>query len=122
MEKEYKGIRNFSVAVSKRGDDIKFLHKIVEGGTDDSYGIEVAKLAGIPNKVITRAKQELKELEISGKIRLAEAIEKSHDDQYSFAAVNEQNAIARLRAADINTLSPMDALMFLKELKETLDS
>ena len=121
MEKDYKGVRNFSVAVSKRGDDIKFLHKIVPGGTDDSYGIEVAKLAGLPNKVIERAKEELKDLEVSGKVRLAEAIERSRDEQFSFTAVNEQNAIARLRAADINTMSPMDALMFVKELKDSLD-
>lgn len=120
MEREYEGIRNFSIAVSKRGDDIKFLHKIVEGGTDDSYGIEVAKLAGLPQKVISRAKEELKELEVSGKVKLAEAIEKSADSQFSFAAVNEQNAIARLRAADINSMSPLDALMFVKELKDTL--
>ncbi|MBD5129839.1 MAG: DNA mismatch repair protein MutS [Ruminococcaceae bacterium] len=120
MEKDYKGVKNFSVAVSKRGDDIKFLHKIVAGGTDDSYGIEVAKLAGLPNKVIQRAKEELKDLEVSGKVRLAEAIERSRDEQFSFAAVNEQNAVARLRAADINTMSPMDALMFVKELKESL--
>ena len=120
MEKEYEGVRNFSVAVSKRGDDLRFLHKIVEGGTDDSYGIEVAKLAGLPQKVISRTKEELKELEVSGKVKLAEAIERSADKQFSFTAVNEQNAIARLRAADINSMSPMDALMFVKELKDTL--
>ncbi|MDE6030453.1 MAG: DNA mismatch repair protein MutS, partial [Oscillospiraceae bacterium] len=120
MERDYEGVRNFSVAVSKRGDDLKFMHKIVEGGTDDSYGIEVAKLAGLPQKVIARAKEELKELEIGGKVKLAEAIERSADKQFSFTAVNEQNAIARLRAADINSMSPMDALMFVKELKDTL--
>ncbi len=120
MEKEFKGIRNFSVAVSKRGDDIRFLHKIVEGGTDDSYGIEVAKLAGLPQKVINTAKQELKGLEAMGKIKLAETLEKTAENQVSFTAINEQNAIARLRAADINSMSPMDALMFVKELKDTL--
>ena len=120
MEKECEGVRNFSVAVSKRGDDIRFLHKIVEGGTDDSYGIEVAKLAGLPNKVIARAKEELKELEVSGKVKLAQTLESTAESQLSFSAVNEQNAIARLRAADINSMSPLDALMFVKELKETL--
>ena len=120
MEKEYDGIRNFSVAVSKRGDDIKFLHKIVEGGTDDSYGIEVAKLAGLPNKVISRAKEELKGLEVLGKTKLAETLESTADNQISFAAINEQNAIARLRSADINSMSPMDALLFVKDLKDTL--
>lgn len=120
MEKEQRGVRNFSVAVTKRGDDIKFLHKIVEGGTDDSYGIEVAKLAGLPNKVVKRAKEELKELEISGKVRMAEAIEKSRDNQFSLSAVEEQNAVARLRAADLNSMTPLDAMMMIKELKETL--
>ncbi len=120
MEKEYDGIRNFSVAVSKRGDDIKFLHKIVEGGTDDSYGIEVAKLAGLPQKVINRAKQELKGLEVLGKTKLAETLEKTADNQFSFTAINEQNAIARLRGADINSMSPMDALLFVKDLKDSL--
>ena len=120
MEKETEGIKNFSVAVTKRGDDIKFLHKIIPGGTDDSYGIQVAKLAGIPNKVIDRAKEVLKDLEVSGKIRLAEALEKNKTDQMSFAAVEEQNAIARIRSVDLNSMSPMDALMFVKELKDSL--
>lgn len=121
LENELSGVRNFSVAVSRRGDDIKFLHKIIKGGTDDSYGIEVAKLAGLPNSVIKRAKEELKDLEIGGKVRLAQALESSRDRQFSFAAVNEQNALARLRSVDINLLSPMDALMLIKELKEALD-
>ncbi len=120
MEKEFEGIRNFSVAVSKRGDDIKFLHKIVEGGTDDSYGIEVAKLAGLPQKVINSAKEELKGLEVMGKMKLTETLESTSENQFSFTAINEQNAIARLRAADINSMSPMDALLFVKELKDTL--
>ena len=120
MEREYEGIRNFSVAVQKRGDDIKFLHKIIEGGTDDSYGIEVAKLAGLPQKVITRAKEELKDMDVVGKVQLAETLERTADTQFSFTAVNEQNAVARLRAVDINTLSPMDALMFVRDLKDSL--
>ena len=120
MEKEYEGIRNFSIAVTKRGDDIKFLHKIVEGGTDDSYGIEVAKLAGVPQKVISRAKEELKGLEVLGKTKLAQTLESTAQNQVSFSAINEQNAIARLRAADINSMSPMDALLFVKELKDSL--
>lgn len=120
MEKEYEGIRNFSVAAVKRGDELKFLHKICEGGTDDSYGIEVAKLAGLPQKVINRAREELKELEVMGRQKLSETLEKTADHQFSFTAINEQNAIAKLRAADINTMSPMDALMFIKDIKETL--
>ena len=120
MEKEYEGIRNFSVAAVKRGDELRFLHKICEGGTDDSYGIEVAKLAGLPQKVINRAKEELKELEVMGRQKLTDTLEKTAEHQFSFSAINEQNAIAKLRAADINTMSPMDALMFIKDIKETL--
>ena len=120
MEKEYEGIRNFSVAAVKRGDELKFLHKICEGGTDDSYGIEVAKLAGLPQKVINRAKEELKELEVMGRAKLSDTLEKTADHQFSFNAINEQNAIAKLRAADINTMSPMDALMFIRDIKDTL--
>ena len=120
MEKTCEGVRNFSVAVSRRGEDIKFLHKIVEGGTDDSYGIEVAKLAGLPQKVLARAREELKELESGSREKLAQVIESAAPSQFSFAAVNEQNAIARLRACDIDSMSPIDALMFVKSLKDTL--
>ena len=120
MDRDVEGVKNYNIAVKKRGEDITFLRRIVAGPADDSYGIEVAKLAGLPQKVIERAKTELKDLEVSGKIKLAQVIESSADSQFSFAAVNEQNAIARLRAADINSMSPLDALMFVKELKDTL--
>ena len=81
---------------------------------------EVAKLAGLPQKVINRAKEELKELEVMGRQKLTDTLEKTAEHQFSFSAINEQNAIAKLRAADINTMSPMDALMFIKDIKETL--
>ena len=70
--------------------------------------------------MINRAKEELVELEKLGRTKLSETIEKAADHQFSFTAINEQNAIAKLRAADINTMSPMDALMFLKDIKDTL--
>lgn len=60
-------MRNFSVAVKRQGDSIKFLRKIVPGGVDESYGIEVAKLAGLPNKIINRAKELLEQLEAENK-------------------------------------------------------
>lgn len=67
LEKELDGVRNFSVAVKRQGDSIKFLRKIVPGGVDESYGIEVAKLAGLPNKIINRAKELLEQLEAENK-------------------------------------------------------
>ena len=63
LEEMVKGVKNYNIAVKKRGDDITFLRKIVRGGADDSYGLEVAKLAGIPNAVIKRAKAVLADLE-----------------------------------------------------------
>lgn len=66
MENELSGVKNYNIAVKKRGDDITFLRRIVRGGADDSYGIEVAKLSGIPEEVIKRAKQVLKKTEEEG--------------------------------------------------------
>lgn len=63
MEDEKDGIKNYNIAVKKRGDDITFLRRIVRGPADDSYGIEVAKLAGVPDGVVNRAKEILRETE-----------------------------------------------------------
>ena len=67
MEALLDGVKNYNIAVKKRGDDITFLRRIVPGGADDSYGIEVAKLAGLPDSIIKRAKKILKELENNSK-------------------------------------------------------
>ncbi len=76
LEKDHTGVKNYNVAVQEWKDEIVFLHKIVPGGTDDSYGIYVAKLAGIPQEVIQRAKQILSRLELSGKLH--DKIRKEH--------------------------------------------
>ena len=76
LEELVDGVKNYNIAVKKRGDDITFLRKIVRGGADDSYGIEVAKLAGVPNAVIKRAKAVLADLEATmPKIELREVAE-----------------------------------------------
>lgn len=69
LEDNLDGVKNYNIAVKKRGDDITFLRRIVRGAADDSYGVEVAKLAGLPASVINRAKLVLKELEC-GKMTL----------------------------------------------------
>lgn len=121
MEKELSGVRNFSVAVSKKGDSISFLHKIVEGGVDDSYGIEVAKLAGIPKKVIDRAKSELKSLEVTSLKTLNSTLEADKQrDQFDFSALAEENVINKIKNLEINSLNGENAVDFLKELKEML--
>jgi DNA mismatch repair protein MutS len=122
MEEEFEGIVNYNIAAKKRGDNITFLRKIVRGSTDDSYGIEVAKLTGLPNEVIKRAKEVLASVEKTAKaLSTSDRIEEERDDTLiSFDdCVNEQ-IIEELRAVDINTLSPYEAMSFLFNLKKRL--
>ena len=120
LERENEGIRNFSIAVAKKGDDIKFLHKIVEGGTDDSYGIEVAKLAGLPKKVIDSAKAALASMEKSSKIDLEKQLkqEAENKDQIDFDEINKNNIIQKIKNLDLDDITPKDAWRILEELKE----
>ena len=122
MENEFDGIVNYNIAAKKRGDSITFLRKIVRGSTDDSYGIEVAKLAGIPNEVIKRAREVLASVERTAKaIGESNAAPKEVDDSLISIDdfVNEQ-VIEELKAIDINTLSPYEAMSFLFNLQKRL--
>lgn len=115
MQDLLDGVKNYSIAVKKRGDDITFLRRIIPGGADDSFGIEVAKLAGLPNSIINRAKEILKELE-SGSNAPTVIKEKSEDMQMSL--ISNDNAVAeRLSEVDLNTLTPIEAINLLYELK-----
>ena len=128
MEEEFEGIVNYNIAAKKRGDSITFLRKIVRGSTDDSYGIEVAKLAGLPNEVIKRAREVLASVEATSKA-VAESDtgakgkkkEPARDDSLISLddCVNEQ-IIAELKAVDLNTLSPFECMSFLFDLKKRL--
>ena len=111
LEGRVPGLHNYSVAVKKYGDSIRFLRKIVEGGADDSYGIEVAKLAGLPKSVITRAKALLSEME-EDKPREKKAC----DDQLSFGSISDEEVLARLRKTNPEEFSPEDAKLFLTEI------
>ncbi len=123
MEGMLDGIKNYSIAVKKRGDDITFLRRIVRGGADQSFGIEVAKLAGIPNSVIKRAKVILKGLE-SNKIEIEfkadEAVveDDTADIQYNFKTNSTQDILELIKAIDINTLTPIEAMQTLYDLKK----
>ena len=113
LEETMSGVRNYNIAVKKRGDDITFLRRIVRGGADGSYGIEVAKLAGVPNAVVKRAKEILKELEEKG--YSAPVIQKAstpneETDQLTFGGGKEAELIGRLRSLDVNTLTPIEAM------------
>ncbi|MBE6823085.1 MAG: DNA mismatch repair protein MutS [Ruminococcaceae bacterium] len=120
MEDLVDGVKNYNIAVKKRGDDITFLRRIVRGGADDSFGIEVAKLAGVPNKVVSRAKQILAELE-SGKQVTAPKKRKKQDDepeelQLALTPPNVTEVMERLKKLDVNTLTPIECMNTLFEL------
>lgn len=119
LEDQLDGVKNYSVAVKKIGEDIRFLRKIVPGGVDDSYGIEVAKLAGLPNKVLTRAKEILAEME---REKAAEKQRKADDNdlQISFGAMNDEIILDRLRKTNADEFSGEEAKQFLKELCSSL--
>ena len=119
LEGETDGVVNYNIAAKKRGNDVVFLRKIVKGAADDSYGIEVAHLAGVPEPVVTRAKQVLAGLIETSAQPLQKA--KKEDDNISFESICETRVIERIRTVDINTLTPYEAISLLYELKKELD-
>lgn len=118
LENKISGVRNYNIAVKKRGDDITFLRRIVPGCADGSYGIEVAKLAGVPNAVVERAKVVLREIENeSGRpIVFSEGGQSEDNLQISFASANDDVIRSKLRNIDINTITPIEAMQILYEL------
>ena len=121
MDKDVAGVKNYNIAVKKRGEDITFLRRIVAGPADDSYGIEVAKLAGLPDAVIKRAHTVLRGLEAQAPGRRT-ALQLDFDtvEAYQNPAVPSE-VVDKLHAIDIETLTPLEALNFLYELKQALD-
>lgn len=111
MENELSGIKNYNIAVKKRGDDITFLRKIIRGGADDSYGIEVAKLSGIPNEVIQRAKQILKKTESEGIVTYKTAA--PAEMQLPIEMQQAEEIMNELKTLDVNTLTPIEAMQIL---------
>ncbi len=122
MESQFAGIVNYNIAAKKRGDSITFLRKIVRGGTDDSYGIEVAKLAGVPDGVVKRAKEILAEIESEKPEKKTASVQKEQDfDLFSgITASKENEALDCIRKADLNTLTPIEAMNLLFEMKKML--
>ncbi|HHV50428.1 MAG TPA: DNA mismatch repair protein MutS [Clostridiales bacterium] len=122
IENQIEGVKNYNIAVKKRGDDITFLRRIVRGPADDSYGIEVAKLAGIPDSVISRAKEILKSLVESAPAAnhggVAAEVQDFEDDsgQLSLLPISDNEIIRRLKELDVNTLTPIEAMQVLYEL------
>ena len=113
MEETIGGVKNYNIAVKKHGDEITFLRRIVRGGADDSFGIEVAKLAGVPEPVIRRAKKILKEMESEGAAEPKRArVEESDGDggQLTMVPAAQTEILETLKNLDPNVLSPIEAM------------
>ncbi len=123
MEELLDGVKNYNIAVKKRGDEITFLRRIVPGGADESYGVEVAKLAGLPDSIIERAKEILAELNASAPRdrQPAEASVQEAPMQLSLMPDSTGMIEKKLRALDVNTLTPIEAMNILYELKGMID-
>ncbi len=127
LEYECEGVVNYNIAAKKRGEGITFLRKIVRGAADDSYGIEVAQLAGVPSEVTKRAKEILASIEAGDqpsvpKIKKAKKEEPAVGGLLSFESFAEAEVAEKLRKTDINTISPLEALNLIFELKKMLNS
>ncbi len=119
LEGTVDGAVNYNIAAKKKGDDIIFLRKIIRGHADDSYGIEVAKLAGVPNEVIKRAHDILDNIltDVSVPAKPKKK-EEPTEANLSFEDISNAELAERVRAVDINTLTPIEALNFIFELKK----
>ena len=121
MEDKLSNVKNFNIAVKKRGDKMIFLRKIVPGATDDSYGVEVAKLAGLPSAVINRAREILEELENeAGVVHIRPAVQEA-EDQISMVDLTQQQVCNALQSISVETLTPIEAMNELYKLKKMLN-
>ena len=121
LEDKVEGVKNYSVAVKEKGEDIIFLRKIVRGGTDESYGIHVARLAGVPKDVLKDAREILKNLErksILGEKNMQKQIEKESAGQLSMYNFKLAEIAHELDKINVNELTPIDAMNILVRLKE----
>lgn len=128
LESILPGVKNYNIAVKKRGDDITFLRRIVRGGTDDSYGIEVAKLAGVPQWIISRAKVILKTIEDgSSSIKSHAKVIKEENIKETNAEIKEpvlsqsqKKILDKISHLDVNTLTPIESMGILFELAKLI--
>ncbi len=121
IEDQLPGIKNYNIAVKKRGDKMIFLRKIIPGATDDSFGVEVAKLAGLPGGVISRAREILQELETEGKPQPKVVHMQEEDDQISMLDMTSQQVCNALSNLSVETLTPIEAMNELYKLKKMLE-
>ncbi|MBQ1263919.1 MAG: DNA mismatch repair protein MutS, partial [Oscillospiraceae bacterium] len=120
MEQELSGVRNFNIAVKKRQGEMIFLRKIVPGAADESYGVEVAKLAGLPDKLISRAREILAKLEQNAPTERRSAAITQPDDQLSLLDMGDAQLRRELESVQVETLTPIEAMNVLYKLKQLL--
>ncbi len=120
LEEAIPGVKNYSIAIRSRGEELIFLRKIIPGGADRSYGIEVAKLAGLPETVVKKARSVLRELE-DGSGHTPQLLAEPKREQVSLAALGEAEVVDRLRRTQPETLTPLEAMSLLYELKQKLN-
>ena len=119
LEGKIEGVKNYSIAVKEKGEDIIFLRKIVRGGTDESYGIHVAKLAGVPQTVVTRANEILRTLErkVTIKNKEEKKVVAGQLDMYNYKLAEIAHEIDKI---NLNELTPIDSLNILCKIKEKM--
>ncbi len=124
LEEVMDGVKNYCVAIKERGEDIIFLRKIIEGSADHSYGIEVAKLAGVPQQVIRRAKEILKSLEDENKqVEIKRSQHKQSgaiEGQVGMDWFEGRDVVEKLKKINIDTITPIEALGLLHDMKQML--
>ncbi len=119
LENELEGVKNYSIAVNKHGGNIRFLRKIVRGGVDESYGIDVAKLAGLPSKVVSRARELLADMERTHKAE--NVVNSANDDQISFGSMNREAALDMLERTNIDELTDSECRDLLRDMAGLLN-
>jgi len=119
LENELEGVKNYSIAVNKHGGTIRFLRKIVRGGVDESYGVDVAKLAGLPAKVVTRARELLEEMERQHAAERPAAVSED-SGQISFGSLGREAALEMLEKTNIDELSDSECRELLSDMLKVL--
>lgn len=119
LEDELDGVKNYSIAVNRHGGNIRFLRKIVRGGVDESYGVDVAKLAGLPPKVLNRARELLTEMEISNTHIKSTSGDES--GQITFDSIKRETALNMLEKTNVNELTDSECRMLLNDIMDILN-
>ncbi|MFW6295173.1 MAG: MutS-related protein, partial [Halanaerobium sp.] len=125
LEDEYQGVKNYNVLVKEDNEGVHFLHRIAEGRADDSYGIEVARLAGLPEEIILSAQKILMRLEENNKMpvrKREKTIQDNKHQQLALFSEKDNSVLKKLDEKDIMDMTPMDAMNFLYKLKQDLKS